>query len=251
MFLVMAGCVTRKNVSTNQSAIGKYEITLDTFNLYDRSRNRKIPVAIFRPGQYTGKIPQQVVVFSHGYGQNKPGSYLAYAYLTDFLASKGFFVASVQHELTTDSLLPHAGTPRIVRRSFWDRGADNILFVINELQKTYPQLDFHHITLIGHSNGADMTALFPLKYPDIVSRIITLDNRRMALPENKQLKVCSLHSSDQPADDGVVPTAEEQTKFGITIINLSDTKHNDMDDTGTEKQHKEINGYVLKFLTEK
>ncbi|MBK7227195.1 MAG: hypothetical protein IPH96_17950 [Saprospiraceae bacterium] len=88
---------------------------------------------------------------------------MAYTYLTEYLAAKGFFVVSIQHELATDSLLPLKGNPQIVRRPFWARGADNILFVINELKRTNPDLDFNHISLIGHSNGGDMTALFPRK----------------------------------------------------------------------------------------
>lgn len=122
-------------------------IILDTFKWYDQNRQREIPIAIYKPKtDIAGK--QKVVVFSHGYGQNKGGDYLAYSYLTEFLASKGYFVVSIQHELATDSLLPLTGNPQILRRPFWERGADNILFVINELKKTKPDLDYEHITLI-------------------------------------------------------------------------------------------------------
>jgi hypothetical protein len=96
-----------------------------------------------------------------------------------------------------------------------------------------------------------MTALFPQKYPGLVERIITLDNRRMALPRTTQPKVFSLRSSDQPSDEGVLPTEEEQENFGITVIKLPNTRHVDMDDHGSENQHKEIDAYILKFLTEK
>ena len=178
---------------TSYSTIGKsvenkshYKFSFDTLKIYDQSRQREIPIAIYKPtSEVTEK--QKIVIFSHGYGQNKGGDYLAYSYLTEFLATKGFLVVSIQHELSTDSLLPLTGNPQIVRRPVWERGADNILFVINELKKTNPDLDFKHITLIGHSNGGDMTALFPQKYPNIVEKIITLDNRRMALPKSKKV----------------------------------------------------------------
>lgn len=156
--------------------------SLDTLKLYDQSRKREIPIAIYQPKTVKKTPKQRLVIFSHGYGQNRGGDYLMYSYLTEFLASKGFFVVSIQHELATDSLIPLTGKPQIVRRPFWERGADNILFVIHALQKVHPELDYHQITLIGHSNGGDMTALFPQKYPNIVHKIITLDNRRMALP---------------------------------------------------------------------
>ncbi|MFN8352850.1 MAG: alpha/beta hydrolase [Spirosomataceae bacterium] len=229
----------------NKSA---FAVRLDTLKWYDQSRQREIPIAIYKP-QTSRKIRRQkLVVFSHGYGQNKGGDYLAYSYLTAFLASKGFFVVSIQHELATDSLLPLSGKPQVVRRPFWERGADNILFVINELKKTNPAINYHPIALIGHSNGGDMTALFPQKYPTIVDKIITLDNRRMVLPKTKKTKVYSLRSSDQPADEGVLPTVEEAEKFGMKIIKLPNTTHNEMDDSATDKQRKEIQAYLLAFL---
>ena len=201
-------------------------------------------MAVYKPKVNRCKI----VIFSHGYGQNRGDSYLMYSYLTDYLASKGYFVASIQHELPTDSLIPSAGVPQIVRRPFWERGANNILFVINELRKSEPKLDFNHITLIGHSNGADMTALFPMKYPNIIDKIITLDNRRMPLPRTTKPKVYSLRSSDQPADEGVLPTKAEEKKYGMTIIKLPNTVHNDMDDHANNEQREEIRKYIIAFL---
>jgi len=241
---------------TSYSTFGKsvedksiFEFSLDTLKLYDQSRQREIPIAIYKPKTaITAK--QKVVIFSHGYGQNKGGDYLAYSYLTEFLASKGLFVVSIQNELSTDSLLPLTGNPQIVRRPFWERGADNILYVINELKKTNPDLDFKHITLIGHSNGGDMTALFPQKYPNIVEKIITLDNRRMALPKSKKVKVYSLRSSDQPADEGVLPTEKETKKYKIKIVKLANTTHNEMDDNANNEQRKEIQEYIVTFIND-
>lgn len=241
---------------TSYSTLGKsveykshYEFSLDTLKLYDQSRQREIPIAIYKPtSKVSGK--QKIIIFSHGYGQNKGGDYLAYSYLTEFLATKGFFVVSIQHELSTDSLLPLTGNPQIVRRPFWERGTDNILYVINELKKTNPDLDFKQITLIGHSNGGDMTALFPQKYPNIVEKIITLDNRRMALPKLKKAKVYTLRSSDQPADEGVLPTEKETKKYKIKIVKLANTTHNEMDDNANDEQRKEIQKYILTFIND-
>lgn len=217
---------------------------LDTLTVFDSSRSRAIPLAYYQPEVKKPKI----VIFSHGYGQNKGGDYLAYSYLTTYLACKGYFVASIQHELTTDSLIPSTGIPQIVRRPFWERGVENIRFVMEELRKTNPDLDFEHITLIGHSNGGDMTALFAQKYPNLVHKIITLDNRRVALPRMSDPKVYSLRSNDQPADEGVLPTDLEQKKLKITVIKLQNTGHNQMDDHANEKQQIEIRKYILGFL---
>ena len=227
----------------------KSTFKLDTLTLFDENRQRAIPIAIYKPNPKT-TAKQKVVLMSHGYGQNKGGDYLAYSYLTEFLASKGFFVVSIQHELATDDLLPLTGNPQIVRRPFWERGAENILFVINELKRTNPNLDFKHITLVGHSNGGDMTALFPQKYLNIVDKIVTLDNRRMKLPRTKKVKVYSLRSSDQPADKGVLPTANEIKKYKIKIVNLLHTTHNEMDDHANHEQRKEIQKYILSFIND-
>ncbi len=226
------------------------KVYLDTLTLYDTTRLRKIPVAYYSKKNYKKSKKQQIVIFSHGYGQNKGGDYLAYSYLTEYLASQNLFVASIQHELPTDSLLPSTGIPQIVRRPCWERGADNILFVINELKKSYPNLNFAKITLIGHSNGGDMTALFPQKYPQIVNKIITLDNRRMALPKATNLRVYSLRSTDQLADEGVLPNEKEKKEFKMRLIKLPNTTHDQMDDNANEKQRAEIRSYILKFIQE-
>ncbi len=244
---LFSSCSSNKYVQTSQFYKAESGFNLDTLKLFDQSRNRVIPIAIYSPKSEENK---QIVIVSHGYGQNKGGDYLAYSYLTENLAIKGYFVVSIQHELSTDSLIPMSGIPQIVRRPFWDRGANNILFVIQSLKQSNPKLDFKHICLIGHSNGGDMTALFPQKYPNIVSKIITLDNRRMALPRTNNPKVYSLRSSDQPADKEVLPTDKEQKKFNMKIIKLPNTIHNKMDDNANETQRKEINDYVLSFLIE-
>ena len=97
------------------------------------------------------------------------------------------------------------------------------MFVINQLKKSNPDLDFKHITLIGHSNGGDMTALFPQKYPGIIYKIITFDNRRMVLPRTTKPRVYSLRSSDQPADPGVLPTEAEQRKYKMKKLQSYDS----------------------------
>lgn len=247
LLAILASCST---VGRTPHISPTYSVKLDTLKLFDEARQREVPIAIYKTEVNKKIDKQKIIIFSHGYGQNKGGDYLAYSYLTDYLASEDYFVVSIQHELATDSLMPLTGIPQIIRRPFWERGVDNILFVINKLKKSNPELDFKHITLIGHSNGADMTALFLQKYTNIVYKIITLDNRRMALPKTKDVKVYSIRSSDQKADEGVLPTEEEQKKFGIKIIKLKNTIHNDMDDQANQEQRKEIRKYVMTFLKE-
>lgn len=243
--LFLCGC----SVLKNKTVPGKeFEVTVEHLNLFDTTRGRLIPVAMYKP-KTKGQIKnQKLVILSHGYGENKGGDNLAYSYLTENLASRGYAVASIQHELQTDSLLAMTGNLQITRRPNWERGANNILFVLNQLKKTNPELDYKHVILAGHSNGGDMTVLFAHKYPSLVYKVVALDNRRMALPRVKHPKIYSIRSSDLAADEGVLPTTRERQKFGIRVVSLANTKHGEMDNDANEQQRKEINDLVLSFL---
>ena len=67
----------------------------------------------------------------------------------------------------------------------------------------------------------------------------------MQLPKTKNLKVYSLRSSDQPADEGILPTEDEVKKYKNKILKLENTIHNEMDDKANNEQRKEIQEYVL------
>jgi hypothetical protein len=71
------------------------------------------------------------------------------------------------------------------------------------------------------------------------------------LPRVKKPRVRSLRSSDQVADVGVVPTPEEQATFGIRIVQLTDTPHNNMDDDANTEQRAAIRSWVLAFSKER
>jgi dienelactone hydrolase len=244
---ILAACYSNKKAVVQTNTIS--ETRLDSLSLFDNLRNRPVPVALYLPKSDKAIENQKLVIFSHGYYANRGGSNKECLYLTGYLASKGYFVASIQHELPTDDLIPE-GIPQVVRRPFWERGVKNILFVLDELKKKYPELDYKHLILIGHSNGGDMSMLFGQEYPALVDRIISLDSRRVAFPRTKQPKIYSLRSSDQVADEGVLPTSEEQKIYGTTIIQLKNTSHGNMDNSGNEEQKKEINNYILDFLND-
>lgn len=214
-------------------------------SLFDKSRNREIPVAVYLPK----KIQKaSLVIIGHGYGQNQLGANKGYSFIAKALAKKGYLVASIQHELPTDPLLPTSGDIQVVRKPFWDSGAANILYVINDFKKRYPNLDFSKTILIGHSMGGDISVTFVKKHPDLIGKLITLDHRRVALPRVVKPKIYSLRSSDQVADEGVLPSNVEQKKFNITIQKLPNTLHNDMNDNANAIQKKEMLNWIFKFL---
>ena len=129
--LFLISCVKNKESTSLQKTLPKFEVQLDTLNLFDKQRNRIIPVAFYFPKTNQKIENQKVVILSHGYSENRLGANKSYSYLTENLASKGYFVVSIQHELPTDDLIPKTGIIKIVRLPFWKRGTENILFVLN------------------------------------------------------------------------------------------------------------------------
>lgn len=215
--------------------------------LFDVSRNRKIPVTVYKPQKVDQKT--RVIIFSHGYDGNQNGkSNQAYSYLTRFLSGKGFYVISIQHELPDDPLLAMSGDFMQTRMSNWERGVENILFTINEFKKFKPCIDWSRLVLIGHSNGGDMTMLFASKYPALIKKAISLDHRRMVMPRCETPRIYTLRGCDYEADEGVIPTPTEQRKHHIVVLRLDGIGHGDMDDKGSEEQHEKIRHYIYKIL---
>ena len=218
--------------------------------LFDAERSRVIPIAVYQPQKVNSKTT--VIIFSHGYDGNKNSkSNQSYSYLTRFLAEKGFYVISVQHELPDDPLLAMEGDFMLTRMPNWERGTDNILFTIREFKKLKPQLNWDDLVLIGHSNGGDMTMLFASKYPQLISKAISMDHRRMIMPRTQNPQLYTLRGCDYDADSGVLPTEQELQQFHIKIIKLDGVTHSNMGENGTEEQHNLINWHVYEFLTKK
>jgi len=230
------------------NAISGYTINEYSVNIYDDSRKRPIPLTIYCPDSDLKNC--KVVIFNHGYGRNQGGSNQEYSHITRFLSSIGYFVISIQHELPTDDLLAMEGDLYSTRMPNWEKGVQNISFTINEMKKLRSDLNWNHISLIGHSNGGDMSALFAKKYPGIITKVISLDNRRVPLPRTDNPAIYSLRGSDYPADPGVIPTVEEQEKYSIRIIYLNDITHTEMDDKASPEQSRKLNNYIEQFLKE-
>lgn len=211
--------------------------------LFDASRDRPVPVALYEPATLEGRRPG-LVILSHGYG----GTNTDYSFIANDLSHRGYLVASIQHEIPGDKPLPAAGEPALVRRPSWQQGVENILFVIRELRRTRPEVDFENLVLIGHSHGGDTSILFAHEHPDLVRLVISLDNRRMPWPRTRRPRVFSIRSSDQAADDGVIPAPEERAALGMEVVRLQATRHDDMWDGGTSEQKAEIVRLISNFL---
>jgi hypothetical protein len=78
--------------------------------------------------------------------------------------------------------------------------------------------------------------LFAARRPDWVAAVFSLDSRRMPFPRTARPRICSVRSSDQVADPGVLPSAEEQARLGMVIGTVPGLVHNDMWDAATAER---------------
>jgi len=221
-------------------------IIQESHTFVDSSRNREIPIEFYFNDYHKhtlkdtrNKIP--LVIISHGYGAKNT----EYLFIANHLAEKGYFVASIQHDLDSDQPLPRTGDLFKLRMPFWQRGTQNISFVISEFQKIELGLAYSHIILIGHSNGGDMSMLFAEKHPEMVYKVISLDSLRYPFPVNKNVAILSIRANDTKADPGVLP------KSGANIVDLPEAKHIELSDRGPEEVRAKTLTIINEFLDQK
>jgi len=219
--LLPAACATAPEPATAAA------IETQQLELLDPARNRRIPVLIYG----AAARPRPLAVISHGYG----GRNSAYSFLAHDLVRRGYLVASVQHELPGDAEIATGGDNLAARRRpNWQAGVDNIRHAAAELRRRGLATSAP-LVLVGHSNGGDMAMLMAELHPREVAAAFSLDNRRQPLPRTASPRICSVRSSDQPADPGVLPTPEEQSRHTIRIA-AAPVIHNDMWDGATPEQ---------------
>lgn len=220
-------------------------IEIQKIDLFDTSRKRLIPVEIYVNNKTLGTLShlKNPVIINHGYTIKNS----EYKFIANVLAEAGFFVISIQHDLDTDPVRLRKGTFYEWGKPAWDRGVLNILYVIKNIEKKQPGIDFNKVILIGHSYGGDMIMLFTHQFPHYVAKMITLDNLCMPFYQTKKIPILYLQAEDTKADCGVLPSVEDQKKSHVTLILLR-IKHMDMCDRGPKSVHDDINQYIIKFL---
>src|SRR6202051_3805823 len=200
-------------------AISKWAIRHETLNLFDASRQRPISVDLAVRRDYETKAENgfsklPIAIISNGNTVKNT----EYSFLADVLAARGYLVASIQQDLPTDPpLMTKIGMPYVGRREVYMRCEANILFVLGELQKLQPNADYDHLTLVGHSNGGDVSMYVAKQPPELVSKGITLDNLRVPFVLSDKMKILSFRSKDPnfKTDPGVLPTSKEAHADGI------------------------------------
>ena len=215
--------------------------------LFDVSRQRPIPVEIYLPARAprcTLAHPCPVALISAGYGI----SHKNYAFIASSLNQLGYLVVAVQQELPSDPPLATDGDLYAARTPNWQRGAENLRFVLKSMRESHPGFNWRHPVLIGHSNGGDISAWLVRESPMFGGSVVTLDNRRVPLPRGSSMRVLSIRASDFQADAGVLPTDEELKTSGACVVKINDARHNDMHDGGPIELKNTITRYLVNFL---
>jgi hypothetical protein len=234
-------------------AISKLAIRHQTLNLYDAARQRPVSVDLAVRRDYEVKADEglwrfPIAIISNGNTVKNT----EYSFLADVLAARGYLVASIQQDLPTDPpLMTHVGMRYVGRQGIYMRCEANILFVLGELQKLQPHAEYDHLTLVGHSNGGDVSMYVAHQHPELVSKVITLDNLRVPFVLSNKMKILSFRSKDPhfKTDPGVLPTPTQARTDDIDIINTG-ALHTELSDRGPDSVKEKIQATLDKFLRE-
>jgi hypothetical protein len=250
-FIVLAVCVL---AGLGYFTMSKWAIHHKTVTFVDplrSDRNVTVELAVRRDREVEAMadmIELPVAILSHG----NTVKHTEYSFLTNIFAARGYLVVSIQHDLDTDDpMVTRANEEYVGRRMQYNRGIFNIMFAIENLKKAYPGADYTHLTLIGHSNGGDISMYFAKLHPDMVQKVVTLDNLRVPFLTDGKIKIISFRSRDPvfKADPGVVPDDETCARAGITVVQ-TDFQHNWLSDRGPDHVKETVQSRLQSFLDE-
>ena len=239
-------------VTVGYFTASKWAIRHETVMFKDPSRNDRlvqVGVTVRRDKEMqanAGMIKLPVAVVNHG----NTVEFTEYSFIANVLSMRGYLAMSIQHDLPTDPpMVTKVGELYVGRQPQYLRGVANIKFAVEEMQKLQPNADYDHLTVVGHSAGADISMYFTKLYPDHVKNVVALDNLRVPFVTGGRFKILSFRSNDPvfKTDPGVIPPDEVREKSGIEVVQTG-FQHNDMRDTGPDAAKASIRGILDKFL---
>ncbi|MFC5460450.1 alpha/beta hydrolase [Massilia niabensis] len=205
-----------------------------------------VPVDIHPPANIqacTHAKPCPVAILSPGYGLS--GS--DYSFVTNHLNKMGYLVVAL-HDSAGGVILDRNAPVSPQVQAMARVASRSISTLIGEVAVRYPQFDWQRLLLIGHSLGGDSSAQFAADNPNRVSGLISLDSRRVALPRSAGIQVLTIRASDTTADPGVLPNEEERSRYSTCVVRIEGSRHNDMQDGGSEQLKARITSAIGTFL---
>src|SRR6202030_1933850 len=230
----------------------KWAIRHETLTFYDPVRDNRpvaVDIAVRRDKEMqadAGMIKLPVAILNHG----NTVKFTEYSFLANVFAARGYIAISIQHDLPTDPpMVTKVGELYVGRQPQYLRGVANIKFAVEEMKKVQPNADYGRLTVVGHSNGGDISMYFAKLHPELTKKVVTLDNLRVPFITDGRFKILSFRSKDPvfKTDPGVIPTEEVCEKAGITVVRTG-FQHNDMRDTGSDEAKESIQNMLEKFL---
>jgi hypothetical protein len=230
----------------------KWAIRHETLTFYDATRNDRpvaVDIAVRRDKEMQANadmITLPVAILNHG----NTVKFTDYSFLANVFAMRGYMSISIQHDLTTDPpMVTKVGELYVGRQPQYLRGVANIRFAVEEMKKVQPNADYDHLTVVGHSAGADISMYFAKLHPELTKKVVTLDNLRVPFVTGGRFKILSFRSKDPQfkTDPGVIPPKEVRETSDIEVVQTS-FQHNDMRDTGPDEAKASIQGMLDNFL---
>src|SRR5580700_11582862 len=232
----------------------KWAIHHESMTFLDPDRDNRpvaVDIAVRRDKEMqanAGMVTLPVAILNHG----NTVKFTEYSFLANAFAARGYIAISIQHDLPTDPpMVTKVGELYVGRQPQYLRGVANIKFAVEEMQKVQPNADYGRLTVVGHSAGADISMYFAKLHPELVKKVVTLDNLRVPFITDGRFKILSFRYKVPvfKTDPGVIPTEEVCEKAGITVVRTG-FQHNDMRDTGSEVAKSSIQAMLDKFLTD-
>jgi len=239
-------------VTVGYFTASKWAIRHETLTFYDATRNDRpvaVDIAVRRDKEMQANadmITLPVAILNHG----NTVKFTEYSFLANVFAMRGYMSISIQHDLPTDPpMVTKVGELYVGRQPQYLRGVANIRFAVEEMKKVQPNADYDHLTVVGHSAGADISMYFAKLHPELTKKVVTLDNLRVPFVTGGRFKILSFRSKDPQfkTDPGVIPPKEVREKSGIEVVQTS-FQHNDMRDTGPDEAKASIQGMLDNFL---
>src|SRR5471032_1785222 len=177
----------------------KWAIRHETLTFNDPARDNRlvaVDIAVRRDKEMQANadmITLPVAILNHG----NTVKFTEYSFLANVFAARGYLVVSIQHDLPTDApMVTKVGELYVGRLPQYERGIANVKFAIDKLKPIEANADYDHLTMVGHSNGGDISMYFAKLYPDQVKKIVTLDNLRVPFVTGGRFKILSFRSKD-------------------------------------------------------
>src|ERR1700753_42480 len=232
----------------------KWAISHQSITFYDAERDNRpvaVDIAVRRDREMqaeAGMLKWPVTILNHG----NTVKYTEYSFLANVMAARGYLVVSIQHDLPTDApMVTKVGEIYVGRLPQYQRGVANIRFAVDQMKQLQPNADYDHLTMVGHSNGGDISMYFARMYTYEIKKVVTLAKLLVPFMTDGRFKILSFRSKDPvfKPDPGVVPDDSICAKSGITVVQTG-YQHNWMTDRGPDDAKANIQDMLDKFLAD-